>query len=123
MAERANTDILKRNPFIDILAGPSKLHEIPGMLDSVVHKLPGAPKTQIALSNFRARKGKASEGDETEDLEALDSLRPMRAGRARLGQAYIRITRGCNKFCSFCVVPRTRGPEAHRRETGCGALR
>lgn len=117
MAERANTDILKRNPDIDILAGPSRLHDIPELLENIQSGTQ-QPKTQIALSNFRDRKGKITEAASTDDLEALDALRPMMNGRARLGQAYIRITRGCNKFCSFCVVPRTRGPEMHRSAEG-----
>lgn len=114
MAERANTDILKRNPTIDLLAGPSKLHEIPEMLERIQSGDKTHVATQVALSNFRNRKGKVEQGDETEDLEALDALRPARLAGPRSGQAYIRITRGCNKFCSFCVVPRTRGPEVHR---------
>src|SRR5262249_51655016 len=56
-----------------------------------------------------------------DDLETLDRSRtfglsdhvamPKVFGRH---QAYVRITRGCNKYCSFCVVPMTRGPEVHR---------
>jgi tRNA-2-methylthio-N6-dimethylallyladenosine synthase len=112
MAERAGTDLLSRNPFIDILAGPSKLHEIPSLLEA--RRANPSGQTQVALSNFKMRKGTAAEDDQSVELEALDALRPsLYLGRGS-SQAYIRITRGCNKFCSFCVVPRTRGPEVHR---------
>lgn len=112
MAERAGTDLLKKNPFIDILAGPSKLHQIPELLKA--RQSNGGAQTQVALSGFKTRKGHATEDDESVDLEALDALRPSLYTSRGSAQAYIRITRGCNKFCSFCVVPRTRGPEVHR---------
>lgn len=46
-------------------------------------------------------------------LELLDLSRSISATDAQ-AQAYVRITRGCNKFCTYCVVPYTRGPEVHR---------
>ncbi|MDA0712438.1 MAG: tRNA (N6-isopentenyl adenosine(37)-C2)-methylthiotransferase MiaB [bacterium] len=118
MAERTNTDILKKHPFIDLLAGPSKLHQVPHLLQNLraeqqTNPLFSTSTTQVALSNFRTRKGKSSEVSKMDDLEILDASR-LSATEFRSKQAYIRITRGCNKFCSFCVVPRTRGPEVHR---------
>jgi len=113
MAERAGIEILKKNNEIDLLVGPSKIDTIPNLIDELRQKNT-KPKQQIALSDFRVRKGKGSDLSVTEDLEMLDSLRQLPAGSNK-GQAFVRITRGCNKFCSFCVVPRTRGPEAHRR--------
>ncbi|MBL4818288.1 MAG: tRNA (N6-isopentenyl adenosine(37)-C2)-methylthiotransferase MiaB [Deltaproteobacteria bacterium] len=110
MAERTNTDILAKNPHIDILVGPSRLNEISGLLEKLSDK---SIKRQIALSNFRFRKGKKLEHEPMDSLEALDAAR-LTHGKQRKSQAYIRITRGCNKFCSFCVVPKTRGPEVHR---------
>lgn len=116
MAERAGTDLLAKNPFIDILAGPSKIHEIPALLKS--RREQPLAKTHVALSGFKKRKGPASLEDSSVDLEALDALRPSLYASRSKAQAYIRITRGCNKFCSFCVVPRTRGPEVHRSAQG-----
>ncbi len=46
-------------------------------------------------------------------LELLDLSRSI-SPQDNIAQAYVRITRGCNKFCTYCVVPYTRGPEVHR---------
>lgn len=112
MAERAASGLFKNNREIDLLVGPSKIDTVPQLLADLNGGL--APKRQMALSDFKNRKGKGSDLSVTEDLEMLDSLRQLPSDNAK-GQAFVRITRGCNKFCSFCVVPRTRGPEAHRR--------
>lgn len=108
MAERAGVDILKKHPHIDLLVGPSRLAEVPDLLDNLKNG-----DTAIALSNFRERKGKSVDESAMDSLEMLDASR-ISSPAPQKGQAYIRITRGCNKFCSFCVVPRTRGPEVHR---------
>lgn len=110
MAERTNTDILEKNPHIDLLVGPSRLGEIGGLLKNLRED---KIDRQIALSDFRTRKGKSLEHEPMDSLEALDAAR-LNGTKLDKNQAYIRITRGCNKFCSFCVVPRTRGPEVHR---------
>ncbi len=110
MAERTNTDVLAKNPHIDLLVGPSRLGEISGLINNVRDK---KIEREVALSNFRARKGKNLDHEPMDSLEALDAAR-LSGSALKKSQAYIRITRGCNKFCSFCVVPRTRGPEVHR---------
>lgn len=112
MAERSNDELVRKRPFIDVLVGPSKINDTLRLVESALStkKL----KTQKSLSYFVKRKG---QGDALlspfDDLEALDASRTLIA-RKNPWQAYVRITRGCNKFCSFCVVPRTRGPEVHR---------
>ena len=128
MAERANKDILRLNPHINLLAGPSKLDEVPDLVDAALGRdikewppvlgrktenTPKKAKRGIALSNFRDRKGKSGDAALMEDLEALDSARSLTKD-VRSKQAYVRITRGCNKYCAYCVVPKTRGPEMHR---------
>ncbi|MBK8270102.1 MAG: tRNA (N6-isopentenyl adenosine(37)-C2)-methylthiotransferase MiaB [Planctomycetes bacterium] len=118
MAERDGDGLLSKMPNVDILCGPSDLGRLPGLIDDVkATRMPA-----VALSGkLRDRSTPMREGSGADDLETLDSGRgfglsahpdtPKVFGRH---QAYVRITRGCNKFCTFCVVSYTRGPEQHR---------
>lgn len=117
MAERTNDALVKKRPFIDLLVGPSKINDTLGLVESAF-KSEQAKASRTSLSYFVKRKGlpESAQMSPLDDLELLDRQRPM-TDRGSPWQAYVRITRGCNKFCSFCVVPRTRGPEMHRPPT------
>jgi tRNA-2-methylthio-N6-dimethylallyladenosine synthase len=112
MAERAGEDLVKKLPQIDLMCGPSELDRVPGLLESLTAERAQAREAQLALSGHNNRKRKKGEPEvhEEDRLEALDRGRAISEG----AQAYVRITRGCNKFCSFCIVPFTRGEEVHR---------
>lgn len=118
MAERDGDGLREKMPHVDILCGPSELHRLPALIKDVQ----ATRRPAVALSGrLRDRSTEVRSVGDHEDLEALDSGRsfgltthammPKIFGRH---QAYVRITRGCNKYCSFCVVPYTRGPERHR---------
>lgn len=113
MAERAQEELKKQGTTIDVLVGPSKIHDTLSLIEKAYYE-EESPGLKKSLSNFVMRKGKAEEPSMSplDSLEALDRTRSYNQTLAK--QAYVRITRGCNKFCSFCVVPRTRGPEVHR---------
>ncbi|MEM7589793.1 MAG: radical SAM protein, partial [Myxococcota bacterium] len=115
MAERVHTQLMKGDLAVDLLVGPSRLAQVPMLLAKAYKRVQqGLRGNQVALSDFRNRKGKQIPHQAMqEDLEALDASRGQYTQLPQV-QAYVRITRGCNKFCAFCVVPRTRGPEVHR---------
>jgi tRNA-2-methylthio-N6-dimethylallyladenosine synthase len=115
MAERDGAGLMKRMPHVDLMCGPSELDQLPGLLDNVLK----TGKQQHALAGNTARRTKTLEQAEEDGLELLDlsrSFSPMEGGVAggKRTQAYVRIVRGCNKFCTYCVVPYTRGPEVSR---------
>ena len=108
MAERTGKDLARTMPDLDVVVGPSELDKLPLLLDDVV----AARSQQVALSGHTDRRARV-EDRAMDTLEALDRGRFTDPDQGS-AQAYVRITRGCNKFCSFCVVPYTRGPEVHR---------
>lgn len=118
MAERDGTGLLERMPHVDILCGPGDIHRLPALVDDVTASRGKA----IALSGRLREISTASRHTAPhDDLETLDSSRSFdpriagpRTGSASRFRAYVRVTRGCNKWCTFCVVPMTRGPEVHR---------
>ncbi|MBI1372551.1 MAG: MiaB/RimO family radical SAM methylthiotransferase [Phycisphaera sp.] len=108
MAERDGATLMDRYPQVDLMCGPGELDKVPQLIDNAVK----TRSPQVALQGTTSRRSStlAAAGD---DLEMLDLSRSI-AAEDHSGSAYVRITRGCNKFCTYCVVPFTRGAEVHR---------
>ncbi len=125
MAERDGTDLMRRMPVVDLMCGPAELDKLPALIDNAVRTresfLADEPGLAVQRSaRVAALQGAASRRSSTlaaaEDrLESLDLSRMVSPTDAESKRsAYVRITRGCNKFCTYCVVPHTRGAEIHR---------
>src|SRR2546421_6560896 len=119
MAEREGKSIFARYPHVDILCGPGELDKLPSMVHNAVltSKIDDGGskienKRQVALMGATSRRSSTLNAAE-DHLELLDLSRSV-SPTDDISQAYVRITRGCNKFCTYCVVPYTRGPEVHR---------
>ncbi len=115
MAERDGADMLRRHPQVDLLCGPGELDKLPALIDNVARTETLEPSNRIALAGNTSRRSVALTASH-DDLENLDLSRAFDPDRSKNGipSAYVRITRGCNKFCTYCVVPHTRGAEVHR---------
>jgi len=115
LAEREGASLLEDRPEIDLLCGPGELDRLPMLLDNAMKGGLVEASDRIALQGNRSRRS-ASLSAAEDSLESLDLSRAFDADRADAGgrSAYVRITRGCNKFCTYCVVPNTRGAEVHR---------
>ena len=118
MAERVGAELSQKLKHLDVVVGPSELDRLPALLEQLAHqRAQGLSDRHVALSGHTSRRAKTLDAA-MDRLEALDQGRLVDPftleGAAAQTQAYVRITRGCNKFCSFCVVPFTRGPEVHR---------
>ncbi len=110
MAERQKEGLFARAPHVDLLCGPGELNRLPALIDEVWARHERAAALAGSLSRRTELLARALEYD---SLEALDlSRRP--GPEDRVLQSYIRVQRGCDKFCTFCVVPFTRGPERSR---------
>jgi len=110
MAERDPDGLVARMPHVDVLCGPGELNKLPAMLAEVE----STRRRAIALSQSMSRRNTPLQrAVEYDSVEALDLSRDPEPGPAVL-QAYVRVQRGCDKFCTFCVVPFTRGPERSR---------
>lgn len=115
MAERDHEGLKTRAPYLDLICGPGNLNEIPSLLDEVLEGRKDCRSSlAIALEQDHSRRTPVAERTRMYDsIESLDLSRGM-PSRGRVLQAYVRVQRGCDKFCSFCVVPFTRGPERSR---------
>src|SRR5688572_31115063 len=93
VASQEGAGIVARAPFVDVVFGPQTLHRLPELLAR--RRASGRPQVDIAFP----------------EIEKFDHLPPPRASGA---QAFVSIMEGCSKYCSFCVVPYTRGEEVSR---------
>ena len=106
MAQKDQELILRRAPFVDLVVGPGQLHQVP----ELVERIGAGNGPQMAVSLDR------SEGTRHEIEESFESYDPLRTSEMRPSpyQAYVRIMIGCDKFCTYCIVPTVRGPEQSR---------
>jgi len=106
MAQKDQQLIFERAPHVDLVVGPGQLQQI----GDLIEKARSGAGRQMGLSLGR-RDGPAR--DIRRSHETFDPLRDP-AMRPTPFQAYLRIQIGCDKFCTYCVVPATRGPEQGR---------
>jgi tRNA-2-methylthio-N6-dimethylallyladenosine synthase len=106
MAQKDQKIIFERAPYVDLIVGPGQLQQVPDLIE----KARGGAQDQMAISMGR-RDGSLNEIKRTH--ETFDPLRDPTM-RPTPYQAYLRIQIGCDKFCTYCIVPMTRGPEQGR---------
>ncbi|MCP4376904.1 MAG: MiaB/RimO family radical SAM methylthiotransferase, partial [bacterium] len=114
LAQRVGGDLLKRYPFVDIICGPGQLHSLAEMIDSAscgTSTLACDPDRKAAGLTSKTHKTSETPGDDSL-IDSLDHNRNTSVGSS--AQAYVRVMRGCDKFCTYCIVPFVRGPETSR---------
>jgi tRNA-2-methylthio-N6-dimethylallyladenosine synthase len=94
VASQEGDAIIKRAPYVDLVFGPQTLHRLPDMLSQ--RRASGRSQVDISFP----------------EIEKFDHLPPAKVEGAT---AFVSIMEGCSKYCSYCVVPYTRGEEVSRR--------
>jgi len=93
VASQEGTAIIARAPYVDVVFGPQTLHRLPELLNQ--RRLKNQPQVDISFP----------------EIEKFDHLPPAKVEGA---SAFVSIMEGCSKYCSYCVVPYTRGEEVSR---------
>ena len=93
VASQEGDGILERAPFVDLVFGPQTIHRLPAMLRELRESR--APQVDVSFP----------------EIEKFDQLPPPRATGAT---AFVSVMEGCSRYCTFCVVPYTRGEEMSR---------
>ena len=93
VASQEGAAIIERAPYVDVVFGPQTLHRLPEMLSQ--REQAGRPQVDISFP----------------EIEKFDHLPPAKVEGA---SAFVSIMEGCSKYCSYCVVPYTRGEEVSR---------
>src|SRR6478736_3261898 len=93
VASQEGAAIIERAPYVDVVFGPQTLHRLPQLLEA--RKRESRPQVDISFP----------------EIEKFDNLPPAKVEGA---SAFVSIMEGCSKYCSYCVVPYTRGEEVSR---------
>lgn len=93
VASQEGDAIIKRAPYVDVVFGPQTLHRLPQLIDA--RRLSSRSQVDISFP----------------EIEKFDHMPPAKVEGAT---AYVSIMEGCSKYCSYCVVPYTRGEEVSR---------
>ena len=95
VAQAESEEMIKREPYIDIVIGPQSYHKIGDL-----------------ILNYNRKKEKINE-TEFDVIKKFDRLKKISISQNKIS-SFLTIQEGCDKFCNFCVVPYTRGPEYSR---------
>ncbi|MGJ8523247.1 tRNA-2-methylthio-N(6)-dimethylallyladenosine synthase [Carnimonas sp. R-84981] len=98
VASQEGSAIQKRAPHVDLVFGPQTLHRVPDMINSRSTPIAGSGGIQVVDVTFP-------------EIEKFDRLP---APKSEGASAFVSVMEGCSKYCSFCVVPYTRGEEISR---------
>ena len=93
VASQEGAAIVQRAPYVDLVFGPQTLHRLPAMMDQ--RRATGRPQVDIDFP----------------EIEKFDHMPPARVEGPT---AFVSVMEGCSKYCTFCVVPYTRGEEVSR---------
>ncbi|NBU12911.1 MAG: hypothetical protein EBT40_05870, partial [Betaproteobacteria bacterium] len=93
VASQEGEAIVRRAKYVDVVFGPQTLHRLPELIER--RRRSGVPQVDISFP----------------EIEKFDNLPPARVEGA---SAFVSIMEGCSKYCTFCVVPYTRGEEVSR---------
>jgi tRNA-2-methylthio-N6-dimethylallyladenosine synthase len=106
MAQKDQALVRRRAPHVDIVCGTGQLAQLPNLITRV--RDTGRPQLALSLDRQEGSRHEVERSFESYDPLRDPSMRPNRF------QAYVRIMIGCDKFCTYCIVPQVRGPEQSR---------
>jgi tRNA-2-methylthio-N6-dimethylallyladenosine synthase len=96
VASQEGSAIIDRAPYVDVVFGPQTLHRLPELI--VARRQSGKPQVDVSFP----------------EIEKFDTLPAARTEGEAGSSAFVSIMEGCSKFCTFCIVPYTRGEEVSR---------
>lgn len=102
MAQNRGEDLLEKLPDLDLLVGTQKFHRVPEMLDQFIASQQGIGPQPSTLVDLEAEAG------------SEETIREHKETDSPQISAFVSIMQGCNMHCTFCIVPKTRGPERYR---------
>jgi tRNA-2-methylthio-N6-dimethylallyladenosine synthase len=106
MAQKDQRQILKRAPHVDVIVGPGQLARVPQLLERAREEK--SPQVAVSLARSAGTRETITASFEGYDADREPALRPNSF------QAFVRVMMGCDKFCTYCIVPAVRGPEQSR---------
>ena len=106
MAQKDQRLIFQRAPYVDLVVGPGQLHQVPDLIEKVARD--AEPQLEVSLGRRDGTREQIAQSHKSFDPLRDPTMRPTPF------QAFVRIQIGCDKFCTYCIVPMVRGPEQGR---------
>ncbi len=106
MAQKDQQLVFDRAPYVDLVVGPGQLHQVPQLIRNI--EAGAGQQMEVSLGRKEGSRDQIERSHESFDPLRDPSMRPTPF------QAYVRIQIGCDKFCTYCIVPSVRGPEQSR---------